>query len=156
QKFEVRKLIKHMGETKAIIFSTHILEEVEAACTLAIIIDLGRIVANGTPAELQARSDNAGAVLLTLRGTDADVVKRSLEGFAGVKRIDLLNAEGGLVTVRAVPQVADTTGSFAAKVAEHARGAQWTIDALRTEPGRLDDLFRSVTRSDVAHVGAAA
>ena len=56
QKHEVRTLIREMGESKAIIFSTHILEEVEAACTRAIIIDRGRIVANGTPGELKARA----------------------------------------------------------------------------------------------------
>jgi len=56
QKYEARNLIKKMGANKAIIFSTHILEEVEAACTRVIIIDRGRIVANGTPAELKARS----------------------------------------------------------------------------------------------------
>jgi ABC-2 type transport system ATP-binding protein len=56
QKHEVRTLIRRMGEEKAIIFSTHILEEVEATCTRAIIIDRGRIVANGTPQELKARS----------------------------------------------------------------------------------------------------
>ena len=54
QKHEVRNLIRGMGENKAIMFSTHILEEVDAACTRAIIIDRGRIVANGTPAELSA------------------------------------------------------------------------------------------------------
>ncbi|HEX9397750.1 MAG TPA: ATP-binding cassette domain-containing protein [Burkholderiales bacterium] len=52
QKFEVRNLIRELGKTKAIVFSTHILEEVDAACTRAIIIDRGRIVANGTPDEL--------------------------------------------------------------------------------------------------------
>src|SRR2546425_9148249 len=56
QKHEVRTLIRKMGQTKAIIFSTHILEEVEAACSRAIIIDRGRIVANGTPGELKARA----------------------------------------------------------------------------------------------------
>ena len=56
QKHEVRNLIKRMGQDKAIIFSTHILEEVEAACSRVIIIDRGRIVANGTPQELKARS----------------------------------------------------------------------------------------------------
>jgi ABC-2 type transport system ATP-binding protein len=56
QKYEVRNLIKRMGQNKAIIFSTHILEEVEAACSRVIIIDRGRIVANGTPQELKARS----------------------------------------------------------------------------------------------------
>ena len=57
QKHEVRTLIRRMGEKKAIIFSTHILEEVEAVCSRAIIIDRGTIVANGTPAELKQRSD---------------------------------------------------------------------------------------------------
>ncbi len=66
QKHEVRQLIRRMGEKKAIIFSTHILEEVDAACTRAIIIDRGRIVANGTPDELRAKSEYAGAVLLRI------------------------------------------------------------------------------------------
>ena len=56
QKHEARQLIKRLGETKAIVFSTHILEEVDAVCTRAIIIDHGRIVANGTPKELIAQS----------------------------------------------------------------------------------------------------
>ena len=52
QKYEMRNLIRELGKSKAIIFSTHILEEVDAACTRAIIIDRGRIVASGTPDEL--------------------------------------------------------------------------------------------------------
>jgi len=56
QKHEVRQLIKRLGQTKAILFSTHILEEVEAACTRALIVDRGKIVADGTPAELIERS----------------------------------------------------------------------------------------------------
>ena len=52
QKHEIRNLIRELGRTKAVVFSTHILEEVDAACTRAIIIDRGRIVAQGTPHEL--------------------------------------------------------------------------------------------------------
>jgi len=52
QKHEVRNLIKELGRSKAVVFSTHILEEVDASCTRAIIIDRGRIVAQGTPDEL--------------------------------------------------------------------------------------------------------
>jgi ABC-2 type transport system ATP-binding protein len=52
QKYEMRNLIRELGKSKAIIFSTHILEEVDTACTRAIIIDRGRIVASGTPDEL--------------------------------------------------------------------------------------------------------
>ncbi|MCW1884492.1 ATP-binding cassette domain-containing protein [Luteolibacter flavescens] len=55
QKDVVRQLIKKLGETKAILFSTHILEEVEASCTRAVIVDRGKIVEDGTPAELIAK-----------------------------------------------------------------------------------------------------
>ena len=56
QKHEARRLIKRLGETKAVVFSTHILEEVDAACSRAIIIDNGKIVANGTPDQLKKKT----------------------------------------------------------------------------------------------------
>src|SRR3974377_861728 len=68
QKHEVRQIIRRMGEKKAIIFSTHILEEVDAVCSRAIIIDRGKIVANGTPQELRQRSEWAGAVTPRVKG----------------------------------------------------------------------------------------
>src|SRR2546428_9543866 len=68
QKHEVRGIIRRMGEKKAIIFSTHILEEVDAACSRAIIIDRGKIVANGTPVQLRPKSAWAGAVTLRVKG----------------------------------------------------------------------------------------
>src|SRR5881296_3929796 len=85
QKHEVRGLIKRMGEKKAIVFSTHILEEVEAACTRAIIIDRGQIVANGTPDQLKQRSENAGVISLRVIGTAADTVKSRLALVTGAK-----------------------------------------------------------------------
>src|SRR3954466_13341605 len=75
QKHEVRNLIRELGSSKAIVFSTHILEEVDAACTRAIIIDRGRVVANGTPAELRGMSERAGAVVLQAQGASADKLK---------------------------------------------------------------------------------
>jgi ABC-2 type transport system ATP-binding protein len=59
QKNEVRALIKSMAAEKAVILSTHILEEVEAVCTRVIIISRGRLVVDETPAELQARQPGA-------------------------------------------------------------------------------------------------
>src|SRR5207249_10529587 len=77
QKHEVRTLIRKMGQTKAIIFSTHILEEVEAACTRAIIIDRGRIVANGTPGELKARAPSGKLEDFFRSITRSDTVKEA-------------------------------------------------------------------------------
>jgi len=77
QKHEVRTLIRRMGESKAIIFSTHILEEVEEACTRAIIIDRGCIVANGTPQELKARAPSGKLDDFFRSITRSDVVEKA-------------------------------------------------------------------------------
>src|SRR5260221_2573645 len=84
QKHEVRNLIRELGKTKAIVFSTHILEEVDAACSRAIIIDRGRIVANGTPEELRGMSELAGAVTLPVEGA-------SLEDLEALGRVERVN-----------------------------------------------------------------
>src|SRR6186713_2625912 len=84
QKHEVRTLIRRMGQKKAIIFSTHILEEVEAVCSRAIIIDRGTIVANGTPAELKRRSAHAGAVTVRLLDGNAASVTQRLKQLQAV------------------------------------------------------------------------
>jgi ABC-2 type transport system ATP-binding protein len=148
QKHEVRELIRRMGENKAIIFSTHILEEVEAACTRAIIIDRGRIVANGTPNELKARSERAGALLAKLGRAGVQAVQDALAGSAAVLRSEILASEPGWVVVRAYPQKSASEGNLAAVVAELAMRENWKIEELLVEEGRLDDVFRSLTWSE--------
>src|SRR3954469_11006166 len=91
QKHEVRTLIRRMGEKKAIIFSTHILEEVEAVCSRAIIIDRGAIVANGTPVELKQRSANAGAITLRLSDGSSAAVKSRIDSISAVDRSIVLS-----------------------------------------------------------------
>src|SRR5712671_1951731 len=93
QKHEVRGLIKRMGEKKAIIFSTHILEEVDAACSRAIIIDRGRIVANGTPQELRQKSDWAGAVTLRVTGVNAATVNQKLSQISTGRKAAIVKEE---------------------------------------------------------------
>src|SRR5204862_2654339 len=93
QKHEVRGLIRRMGEKKVIIFSTHILEEVEAVCTRAIIIDRGKIVANGTPAQLKQRSEVAGAVSLRVIGVAADMIKARLSSVPGARKAAIVKEE---------------------------------------------------------------
>src|SRR5689334_23749574 len=98
QKHEVRGLIRRMGATKAIIFSTHILEEVDAVCSRAIIIDRGRIVANGTPAELRLKSEWAGAVTIRVSGVDAATANSRFSQLPGAKRATVLKEEATRVT----------------------------------------------------------
>jgi ABC-2 type transport system ATP-binding protein len=145
QKHEVRTLIKNMGEKKAIIFSTHILEEVEAACTRAIIIDRGQIVANGTPEELKSRSENAGAVTVTLAGGDAPGIERGLKGVAGVREVRVLHREPSRLVLRAYPVSAQSGGILSRSIAELAQREGWKLEGLQTEEGRLDEVFRAIT-----------
>src|SRR5213082_1863348 len=104
QKHEVRNLIRRMGEKKAIIFSTHILEEVEAVCSRAIIIDRGKIVANGTPQELRQKSEWAGAVTLRVGGVRNGLAKQKLSELAPAKKVVILKDEQTCVTARVFPQ----------------------------------------------------
>ena len=68
QKYEVRALIRAMAQEKAIILSTHILEEVHAVCSRAMIIAKGKVVSDGTPAELEGKAPTHNTVLITLSG----------------------------------------------------------------------------------------
>src|SRR3954467_654640 len=93
QKHEIRNLIRRMGEKKAIIFSTHILEEVDAVCSRAIIIDRGRIVANGTPLELRQKSEWAGAVTARFGNVSNGIVKQKLSQMDLAKKVVVLEEQ---------------------------------------------------------------
>ncbi len=147
QKHEVRQIIRRMGEKKAIIFSTHILEEVDAVCSRAIIIDRGRIVANGTPQQLRQRSEWAGAVTLRVTGITGAALTQKLSQLAAVKKATVVKEDSTGVTARAFPKEG-ANGSLAANIADAAQG--WRIEELHTEEGRLDEVFRSITKPDTA------
>ncbi len=158
QKHEVRTIIRRMGEEekKVIVFSTHILEEVEAVCSRAIIIDRGKIVANGTPEELKARSRQANAVLVTLSGALRDTVRGELGTVPGVKSVDIVSDHDGLLTCRALVNGDDAVGgdangdSLESAVFDAAVKKGWKILRLQREEGRLDEVFRAITLPDAA------
>jgi ABC-2 type transport system ATP-binding protein len=145
QKHEVRTLIRRMGEKKAIIFSTHILEEVDAVCSRAIIIDRGQIVANGTPAQLRQKSDIAGAVLLRVQGLTAPELKERLAQAGTGRKVMVVKEDAGGVTARIYPKGANMDGELARSVSELASAQRWRVEELHTEEGRLDEVFRTIT-----------
>jgi ABC-2 type transport system ATP-binding protein len=149
QKHEVRSLIRRMGERKAIIFSTHILEEVEAVCSRAIIIDRGQIVANGTPQELKQKSDLAGAVLLVVRGVEGAQLVERLGNVPHSRRAAIVKEEKGKVWARVYPKGENHNGELARNVL--AAAAAWQVEELHTEEGRLDEVFRSITLPETAN-----
>jgi ABC-2 type transport system ATP-binding protein len=136
QKHEVRNLIRTLGANKAIVFSTHILEEVDAACSRAIIIDRGRIVANGTPEELRAMSDLAGAVTLAADGANA-------EKLATLGRVEKLDG-----AFRIYPADKTRGAELAQAVVELVKRERWKVEGMFSERGELDEVFRRLTLPD--------
>ena len=141
QKHQVRGLIQSLAADKIVIISTHILEEVTAVCTRALVIAHGKRVADETPLQLQSRSRYHQAVTLVSDGALDQAALAALPGVAGVEE----NANEHSLTVLAQPgQV------IFAQVNQliHARG--WQVKELDVERGRLDEVFRSLTRGEVA------
>jgi ABC-2 type transport system ATP-binding protein len=152
QKHEIRTLIRKMGEKKAIIFSTHILEEVDAVCSRAIIIDRGKIVANGTPQQLRQKADGAGSVTVRVSGITGSAMSQKLAQLSSVKKTIILKEEATCVTARVFPKSGGVNsapnGALAQSIADASLG--WRIEELHTEEGRLDEVFRSITMPDTA------
>ncbi len=136
QKHEVRELIRGMAGDKAIVVSTHILEEVEAVCSRAVIIANGRIVADSTPEELLSRAPDHNSV--TIRTSDPAAVKAALAGVDGVAEVQDIEENRLRVRPKAGSVVVDAVGA-----ALREKGVP--IDELRVERGRLDDVFRQIT-----------
>jgi ABC-2 type transport system ATP-binding protein len=141
QKHDVRKLIRAMAEDKIIVLSTHILEEVDAVCNRAIILADGRIVSDGTPADLEARSAMHNAVSITVHGRAANGMRDDLLGLAGVRTVNVAE-HGELVRLQIFPK--DET-PIIDDVSRMARERGWPIRELRVERGQLDEVFRRVT-----------
>ena len=157
QKRDVRRLIRQMAEApadgagagdggrgaKAIILSTHILEEVEAVCSRVVVIARGRIAFDGSPEEFAARSRHHQAVYLEVRADKPDTVLAEISGLAHVREVErLAAARAGMLACMVFPKKGQTV---AADLARHARQQGWEVDALRVEHGRLDDVFREMT-----------
>jgi ABC-2 type transport system ATP-binding protein len=146
QKHEVRGMIKRMGENKVIIFSTHILEEVEAACSRAIIIDRGRVVVDGTPDELRQRG--ASAVKFSVHGAAGAQVKTDIEGVSGVDKVEVHALGEQSLSGRVVIAKGRRPADVAREVSRLAATKQWILEDLHPEEAKLDEVFRSITRTE--------
>ena len=139
QKHHVRELIKNLAKDKIVIISTHILEEVTAVCTRAIIIAKGCIVADGTPAELESRSRYHQAIKITL--TDEYDISADLNGLANVETVEASEDERLSYTI-----VAKDGHSIFSQVSEIAQDKHWPLSEFHVERGQLEDVFRNVTQ----------
>jgi len=136
QKHEVRRLIRDMSRDKIIVISTHLLEEVHAVCNRAMIIAEGRLLVDDTPAGLIARSRYHDAVTLVVEQPER--VASVLSELPQARKVEL--REGELTVFPAEGQ------RLFEVISDTVRENRWAVSELRLEAGRLDEVFRQVTR----------
>ena len=141
QKHQVRTLIKDMAQDKAIVISTHLLEEVSAVCTRAVVIANGKIVFDGSPVEFAAKSSTHNAVIVKVSGAVDSAVKTGFESIQGVDRVEAADSEGALMLVPTAG------GSIIEDVSLFVRDKNIDVDELYVERGHLDQVFRELTNA---------
>ncbi|MEZ5729789.1 MAG: ABC transporter ATP-binding protein [Burkholderiaceae bacterium] len=145
QKHEMRTLIRAIAASKAIIVSTHILEEVEAVCTRAIIISGGRIVANETPHDLVARNAGPAQVQVRVATANADGASARLAAIAGVDPIEIVDTGGDETRLRLSGGARPITP---AEVSALLTASGIEVREVGLWRPSLEDVFRRITRPD--------
>jgi ABC-2 type transport system ATP-binding protein len=145
QIIEIRNLIKEVGKEKMIIFSTHILPEVSATCSRILIINDGKIVANGSPKSLTDRAKGGEVVDITIRGPAEDI-ETKLRDLNFVNEFSRVNTVDGLFSYR----IASEKGKNAAEeLFQFVAQNGWSLTELRQESVSLEDVFLELTGDSV-------
>jgi ABC-2 type transport system ATP-binding protein len=139
QRVEIRRLIGHLGRERTVLLSTHVLPELQFTCSRLLIINRGRIVADGPMDDLVARAKGAARVAVEAAG---EGVAARLAALPGVEAVEAHEASDGRarVTVTAV-----TAEDLRPRIFELAKAERWTLFELHQEAGSLEDLFRELT-----------
>lgn len=137
QAAEIRKLIRSLGKTKTVIFSTHILQEVQAICDRALIIHQGKIVAQGTVQELIGQSQGRNQIRTMIKGSQSDV-REALQKLPGVQEVITEHEHNYTISTTAQHDIRQAI--FELCVQHH-----WILLELQQSAISLEDVFRQLT-----------
>jgi ABC-2 type transport system ATP-binding protein len=140
QKFDVRQLISNMAANKIVVISTHVLEEVDAVCNRALIIAHGKILADDTPAGLEARSRFHNAVTVKLR--EVEQTRLVIPAIEALDEVSGTESDASSGRITAFP---NSGRQPLQAISELANRHNWDLAELHLESGRLDEVFRTVT-----------
>ena len=147
QKYEVRKLISQLKEDRTILVSTHILEEVEAICTRAIILSEGKIVGDGTPEELLSKSVYHNAINLKISVKPNQNVQQILQRIPSVEKVEIQDSNHKTLFFVIL---AKQGKPILEEVKECLDQNNVKIVEMYVEKGRLDEVFRQMTIVEAA------
>jgi ABC-2 type transport system ATP-binding protein len=137
---EIRNLIKELGKEKTVILSTHILPEVEATCDRILIINRGKIVADGTPEALKQQAQSSNYYKVKLAGNNLQNIPAEFLKIVGVTAVNPSNSESGLFHVHY-----NVNENFTQQLFEVCLQNKWTISELTPVTTSLEDIFRGLT-----------
>ena len=142
---EIREIIKKIGKEKTIIISTHILSEAEATCDRIVIINRGRIVADGSTETIKQTASGEYLVSISLRNTDFKSVKRELGSLDGVVGIAPGNDEDGVLGVRLT---CSSSADIRGEIYRRIKRTDWILLEFHQETGSLENIFRRLTQEN--------
>lgn len=144
QIIEIRNLIKKLGKQKTVILSTHILSEVQATCNRVIIINKGKIVADGSPEELQSKSKGQNMVTIeVMNNCDKNSLSNALRSYHGVTKVELAKeTEESFVFNVYEEKGADLRGAISNIVSSQKA----TLLSMQAKKSSLEDIFRELTK----------
>ncbi len=143
---QIRSIIKKMGEKKTVILSTHILSEAEATCDRIVIINHGKLVADGTPESLGASGISSYILRLTLKNAEGAEVNRVISGVPGVTKVILpqdTQAEAGELKLQVFCE-----GDLREELYKSIKSTDWVLMEFANERQSLEDTFRELTLSE--------
>jgi ABC-2 type transport system ATP-binding protein len=139
QRVEIRRLIGELGRERTVILSTHILPEVQFTCSRLLIINRGKIDADGPVDDLVYRAKDGARISVEARGVG---IADRLAGLPGVRGVEPRATEGDRVRVTVIVAGGE---DLRPQVFELAKASDWTLFELHQEAGSLEDLFRQLT-----------
>jgi len=144
QRVEIRRLIVELGRERTVLLSTHVLPEVQHVCSRLLIINRGRLVADGPVEQLVARAK--GGAHLTVEATGSGIPEQ-LGQLPGVRSLETRDSGAG--RLRVTFAVGGDT-DIRPQIFELAKGQGWTLYELHQEAGSLEDLFHELTAGEAA------
>jgi ABC-2 type transport system ATP-binding protein len=142
---EIRDIIKQIGRKKTVILSTHILSEAEATCDRIVIINKGKIIANGSAEELKQSADSGGVLNLALTQAEFADVQARMEAIDGVLAVEQVSSENGLLAVKLTCAPAS---DLREAVYRQIKQTDWLLMEFRQESWTLENIFRKLTREN--------
>jgi len=141
QIIEIRELIKEIGKEKTVILSSHILAEVEATCDRVVIINEGKIVADGTPEQLRQKAQGNETLKISIEGGDKNNVFSALKELSPVSVVDFAEDSEKTFIVESKPEMSSAKAIFDMCVSKG-----WYITQLTPQEKNLEDVFRELTK----------